>query len=53
MKNTGNSKLLFLEVENLDKNFFNYLKNELKVLKIRSWNEFKNFCIFFEQQLEE
>ena len=53
MKNSVNSKLLYLEVENLDKNFFNYLKNELKILKIRNWNEFKNFCLYFEQQFEE
>ena len=47
-----NAKLLLLEVENLDKNFFSYLKNDLKVLRVNNWKEFKKSCIYFENQLE-
>ena len=50
--NNPNAKLLLLEVENLDKNFFLYLKNDLKVLRVNNWKEFKKSCIYFENQLE-
>ena len=50
--NNPNAKLLLLEIENLDKNFFLYLKNDLKVLRVNNWKEFKKSCIYFENQLE-
>ena len=50
--NNPNAKLSLLEIENLDKNFFSYLKNDLKVLRVNNWKEFKKSCIYFENQLE-
>ena len=50
--NNPNAKILLLEVENLDKNFFLYLKNDLKVLRFGNWGEFKKSCLYFQNQLE-
>ena len=51
--NFVNGKFLLFEIENLDKNFYNYLKNELNVLRFGNWNEFKLICMYFVDLLEK
>jgi hypothetical protein len=51
--NSINNNFLIVEVENLDKNFYNYLKFELKVLRSGNWTEFKLICMYFEDLLEK
>ena len=51
--NFVNGKFLLFEIENLDKNFYNYLKNELNVLRSGNWNEFKLICMYFVDLLEK
>lgn len=51
-KETNNNKLLAFELEDLAYEFFKYLKNELKVLKLVNWAQFKQKCLFFENKFQ-
>ena len=48
----NNNKLLAFELEDLAYEFFKYLKNELKVLKLVNWAQFKQKCLFFENKFQ-
>ena len=47
-----NNKLLAFKLEDLAYEFFKYLKNELKVLKLVNWAQFKQKCLFFENKFQ-
>ena len=44
----NNNKLLAFKLEDLAYEFFKYLKNELKVLKLVNWAQFKQKCLFLK-----
>ena len=48
----NNNKLLAFKLEDLAYEFFKYLKNELKVLKLVNWAQFKQKCLFFENKFQ-
>lgn len=50
-KESSTYKLLFSEIDSLPLESFKYLKNELKVIKIPNWTQFKKECLIYAKEL--